>query len=251
MKLSKSKVNSFLKCRREFKYNYIDNIEMPPNEYMAFGTLMHEYAEKMGNFLKKIQDEGPGIIDDDIELAKIHALGGKVLVKGDVNDDEIDKYLDNLVMFFHRCLIGYEYSIFSIEDYIHDTDVNLSGLADIVFENLDGDLIIVDYKTSKSKSIKQYRLELCYYKKLLEFQYSDKKVITAGIYFIKDNGYRFANFSNNQVKGTSISSEDYEAAIHLLDYIREEINKGIFLPSRSYTCKYCCYRDLCDRDGNF
>lgn len=251
MKLSKSKVNSFLKCRREFKYNYIDGIEMPPNEYMAFGTLMHEYAEGMGKYLKNIQDRGIEIEEEDIEHAEISILDNRKLLEDGTDDMRLVKYLDNLKSFFYKCLIEYKYSIFTIEEYIHDTDVDLSGLADIVFENSDGDLIVVDYKTSKAKSIRGYLLELCYYKKLLEFRYPNKKVVTAGIFFIKDAGYRFTNFTNNQEKGSSVTIEDYNAAIQLLDYIREEVDKGIFLPSRQYTCRYCCYKDLCDRDGNF
>ena len=251
MKLSKSKVNSFLKCRREFKYNYIDGIEMPPNEYMAFGTVMHEYAEKMAKFLKNKQDKGIVIEETDIENAELSILDTHRMIEEGVDDMRILKYLDNLKAFFYRCLVEYKYSIFSIEEYIHDTDVDLSGLADIVFENDDGDLIVVDYKTSKSKSIKKYLLELCYYKKLVEFKYPNKRVVTAGIYFIKDNGYRFTNFTNNQEKGSSVTTEDYKASIELLDYIRDEIDKGIFLPNREYTCRYCCYKELCDRDGNF
>lgn len=38
MRMSKSKINTYLKCPREFKYRYIDEIEMPPNEYMALGS---------------------------------------------------------------------------------------------------------------------------------------------------------------------------------------------------------------------
>ena len=246
MKLSKSKVNSFLKCRREFKYNYIDGIEMPANEYMALGTLVHEYAENMALFLINKQSENNKIEKEDIEEAKL-----LILESNDIDKDDIIKYLDNLESFFCRCLLEYKYSIFSIEEYIHDTNINLSGLADIVFEDNDGNLIVVDYKTSKTQSIKKYRLELCYYKKLLEFQYPNRKVITAGIFFVKDNGYRFLNFTNGQLKGSFITNEDYEAAIDLLDYIRTEVEKGVFLPSRQYTCKYCCYKELCEKDGNF
>ena len=44
MKLSKSKVNSYLKCPLEFKFQYIDEIEMPQNQYMALGSDVHQVA---------------------------------------------------------------------------------------------------------------------------------------------------------------------------------------------------------------
>ena len=101
MKLSKSKVNSFLKCRREFKYNYIDGIEMPPNEYMAFGTVMHEYAEKMAKFLKNKQDKGIVIEETDIENAELSILDTHRMIEEGVDDMRILKYLDNLKAFFY------------------------------------------------------------------------------------------------------------------------------------------------------
>ena len=41
MRLSKSKVNSYLKCPLEFKFQYIDEIEVPQNKYMALGSDVH------------------------------------------------------------------------------------------------------------------------------------------------------------------------------------------------------------------
>ena len=90
MKLSKSKINSYLKCPLEFKFQYIDEIETPPNKYMALGSDVHLIAE---TFTDKFQDQ----LDDvniKNELLKI------------ANDLEIgydlSNHIDNLSLFFDQ-----------------------------------------------------------------------------------------------------------------------------------------------------
>jgi len=47
MKLSKSKINTYLKCPLEFKFQYIDEIEVEPNKYMVLGSDVHYVAEHL------------------------------------------------------------------------------------------------------------------------------------------------------------------------------------------------------------
>ncbi|MBQ2635081.1 MAG: PD-(D/E)XK nuclease family protein, partial [Methanobrevibacter sp.] len=67
MKLSKSKVNTYLKCPLEFKFQYIDEIEVEPNKYMALGSDVHLIAEK---FSEKFGDELDNV-DIENELFRI------------------------------------------------------------------------------------------------------------------------------------------------------------------------------------
>ena len=59
MRLSKSKINTYLKCPREFKYKYIDEIETPPNEYMALGSDVHLIAENYAKIYGDNPQENP------------------------------------------------------------------------------------------------------------------------------------------------------------------------------------------------
>jgi len=59
MRLSKSKINTYLKCPREFKYRYIDEIETPPNEYMALGSDVHLIAENYAKIYGDNPQENP------------------------------------------------------------------------------------------------------------------------------------------------------------------------------------------------
>ena len=173
MKLSKSKVNSYLKCPREFKFQYIDEIEVPENKYMALGSDVHLIAEK---FTNKFGDD-ISEIDTHNELLKIaHDL--------DIGYDLTD-HIDNLSSFFDDIFVENDYKLFSNEEYLLDEENRFSGITDIILEDENDELVVIDYKTSKSSSFSKYRLELCYYKLLVENVYN-RKVSAVGVVFTKN-----------------------------------------------------------------
>lgn len=239
MRLSKSKVNSFLKCRREFKYRYIDKIEEEPNDAMALGTDVHEIAEQ---FIKT------GGISSDNYREKLQELADKQKSKYDLK-----LHLDHLANFFEDIFQNKQmhYEVFSVEDYLYDEEHDFSGLCDLVVRDENDDIIIIDYKTGKSGSIKKYRLELCYYKMLLESKYPNVDVISAGIFFTKDGKARFLNFAECQDKGAFCTDKDCQAAIDLLDFVRKEIDAYRLQPNKQFLCKYCNFQTKCQDDGGF
>ncbi len=239
MKLSKSAVNEFLKCRRAFKYGYIDKIEQQPNEYMRLGTDVHEVAEK---FIK----EG-GISSEDYR-SKLDELAKEV-----GSEFDLTIHLDHLAEFFEEVFHNPDmhYEVFLCEEYLHDLEHNFSGLCDLVVRDENNDIIIIDYKTGRSGSIKKYRLELMYYRMMLENKYPNVDIISAGIFFTKDGKFRFINFVEVQEKGAFCNQEDYDAALALLDFVREEIKANRLQPNRQYLCKYCGYKTLCEEEGGF
>ena len=144
MTLSKSKINTFIECPRKFKYRYIDEISEEPNEYMAFGTAVHEIAEEIAIELM----EGNEI--DDVFLNLQY-------------DEKLEGHIKGLEKFF-KDIYSNGYEIFSVEEYIVDEMSNLNGIVDIVIKNACDELIIFDYKTGKPRDISKYKLELCVYK---------------------------------------------------------------------------------------
>lgn len=239
MKLSKSAVNSFLKCRREFKYQYIDKIEQPPNEFMQLGLDVHEIAER---FVKN-----GGISSNDYRQ-KLDELAEEIN-----SEFDLKIHLDHLAEFFEEVFHNPDmhYEVFSCEEYLLDKEHNFSGLCDLVVRDENNDVIIIDYKTGRSGSIKKYRLELMYYRMMLESKYPNVDIISAGIFFTKDGKFRFINFVECQEKGAFCTQKDYQASLDLLDFIREEIEAQRFQPNKQYLCKYCGYKDICEADGGF
>lgn len=235
---SKSKINTFIQCPRQFQYQYIDEIESEPNEFMELGLIIHEIAEIVGKDLQE------GILDIDDIFDVIYGFH--------VNKDyDLRPHLTSLACFFTD-VINSGYKIFSVEEHISNEKDHLRGIIDIVLEDQDGNLIIFDYKTSKkTKPITKYRLELCIYKNLLEHKYPDKKVVSAGIFFTNNNDYRVANFTDDISNGAYITTSDYDFVLSLPNRILSIIEKGIYLPKRQYNCKFCYYHDRCMQDGGF
>ena len=235
MKLSKSKINTYLKCPREFKYRYVDEIEVEPNEYMELGTNVHLIAEKYAKIYGDNPQENPRYYLDLIARQE------------KINVDEIDTHLDSLASFFNTAFIEKDYKLFSQEEYLIDEKHNFSGITDIILETADGDLIVIDYKTGSSSSFNKCRLELGYYKMLVESNY-DRNVISAGIFFTKDNKLRLLHFKDNDNKRIYMCNQELKEGLDTLYEVRKNVNEAKFPKEEQFLCRYCTYSAICYKD---
>ena len=233
MKLSKSKVNSYLKCPLEFKFQYIDEIEVPQNRYMALGSDVHSIAEK---FTEKFGDE--------LENVNTHNELLKIAHELDIGYD-LSAHIDNLASFFDEMFVENDYKLFSNEEYLLDEENRFSGICDIILEDENGDLVVIDYKTSKSSSFSKYRLELCYYKLLVENVYK-KDVSNVGVFFTKNGRLRLLDVCNEENKRKYLNQNEIDDAITTLHKVRDGINNEIFPARKQFLCKYCTYRHICE-----
>lgn len=238
MKLSKSKVNTYLKCPREFKFQYIDEIEMKPNKYMALGSDVHLIAEK---FTDKFEDN---LDDVDIQNELI-----KVANELDIGYG-LDEHVDNLGLFFKEVFVDRDYKLFSNEEYLLDKKNRFSGICDIILEDENGKLTVIDYKTSNSNSFSKYRLELCYYKLLVENVYH-KQVNKVGVFFTKNGRLRLLDVCEEENKRKNLCYSEIDDAVDTLHEVREKINRKEFPAKKQYLCRYCTYRHLCDDEFYF
>ena len=235
MKLSKSKINTYLKCPREFKYRYIDEIEVEPNEYMELGTNVHLIAETYAKIYGNNPQENPRYYLDLIARQE------------KINVDEIDTHLDSLASFFNTAFIEKDYKLFSQEEYLIDEKHNFSGITDIILETADEDLIVIDYKTGSSSSFNKCRLELGYYKMLVESNY-DRNVISAGIFFTKDNKLRLLHFKDNDNKRIYMCNQELKEGLDTLYEVRKNVNEAKFPKEEQFLCRYCTYSSICYKD---
>ena len=231
MKLSKSKINSYLKCPLEFKLQYIDEIECKPNKYMILGSDVHSIAE---TFADKFGDELDNV-DIENELTRIAY---------DLNLYDLDDHVENLASFFREVFVENDYKLFSQEEYLLDETHRFSGICDIILEDENGDLVVIDYKTGNSNSFSKYRRELCYYKLLVENVY-DRDVTGVGVFFTKNGRLRLLDVRDEENKRKFLHSREIDEAIDTFYHVREEVNKGNFYPKRQYLCRFCTYKDIC------
>lgn len=246
MRLSKSKINTFLDCRRRFKYIYIDELDSETNKYAQLGLDVHSYAEAIGKELKEIeQPTKEQILEIAIRLYP-HS-------KNEIKNDE---HAQGIIKFFTDVLIAGNYRIFEVEQYIYDEKHNINGVIDIILQDKSTDeLVIFDYKTGRTKAITDFRLELCMYRILIESKYPDCNVVSAGIFFTKDQKYRVFNFAEEQRKGAFVTEKDYQSVFKLIEYVRQQIQGEIFYPKQGafdYFCnKFCPFQKECNKDGGF
>lgn len=232
MKLSKSKINTYLKCPLEFKFQYIDEIEAEPNIYMQIGTNVHLIAEK---FSEKFGDE---LDDVDIENELV-----KIAFEENLYD--LDNHIENLATFFREVFVESDYKLFSQEEYLLDETHRFSGICDIILEDENGDLVVVDYKTGNSNSFSKYRRELCYYKLLVE-NVCERDVSSVGIFFTKNGRLRLLDVCDEENKRKFLHSREIDEAINTFYHVRNEVNKGNFYPKRQFLCKFCTYKHIYD-----
>ena len=233
MRMSKSKINTYLKCPLEFKFQYIDEIEAEPNKYMILGSDVHLIAEK---FADKFGDELEGV---NIENELI-----KIMNELDIGYD-LSSHVNNLGLFFKEVFIDNNYKLFSQEEYLHDEVHRFSGICDIILEDENGELVVIDYKTSNSNTFSRYRRELCYYKLLVENVY-DKNVSSVGIFFTKNGRLRLLDVYEDDNKRKFLNSAEIEDAVDTFYQVRSEVNSGNFYPKRQFLCKFCTYKEKCD-----
>lgn len=232
MRLSKSKVNSYLKCPLEFKFQYVDEIESEPNKYMILGSDVHLIAEK---FSEKFGDD---LADVNIENELL-----KIAHREEIGYD-LTTHLINLASFFREVFVDNNYKLFSSEEYLLDEENRFSGICDIILEDENGELVVIDYKTSNSSSFSKYRLELCYYKLLVENVYG-RSVSKVGVFFTKNGRLRLLDVSEEVNKRKFLSYDEIDEAVETLHSVRLEINNGNFPARRQFLCRYCSYRHIC------
>ena len=233
MRMSKSKINTYLKCPLEFKFQYIDKIEAEPNKYMILGSDVHLIAEKCAD---KFGDELEGV---NIENELI-----KIMNELDIGYD-LSSHVNNLGLFFREVFIDNNYKLFSQEEYLHDEVHRFSGICDIILEDENGELVVIDYKTSNSNTFSRYRRELCYYKLLVENVY-DKNVSSVGIFFTKNGRLRLLDVYEDDNKRKFLNSAEIEDAVDTFYQVRSEVNSGNFYAKRQFLCKFCTYKEICD-----
>ena len=233
MRMSKSKINTYLKCPLEFKFQYIDEIEAEPNKYMILGSDVHLIAEK---FADKFGDELEGV---NIENELI-----KIMNELDIGYD-LSSHVNNLGLFFKEVFIDNNYKLFSQEEYLHDEVHRFSGICDIILEDENGELVVIDYKTSNSNTFSRYRRELCYYKLLVENVY-DRNVSSVGIFFTKNGRLRLLDVYEDDNKRKFLNSAEIEDAVDTFYQVRSEVNSGNFYAKRQFLCKFCTYKEICD-----
>lgn len=155
IKLSATRINTFLSCKQKYWFNYMDKLPKLSNPSFKLGLAVHESLEMAGQIwqqkekftktdIKKIMEEYDRVsIREGMEDYAIHEEG----------KDLVRKRLNNFLA--GRKIIGLEikFGFWGADGGIQvtsDLGVPLIGAIDKVEEYDEDTVLIVDYKTSKT-----------------------------------------------------------------------------------------------------
>ena len=175
MRLSPSKINTYLKCPREFYYNYIAKLPQKKTIHLFRGTLVHQILEDL--FKKQFKtlpqwEKGvpklwvQGQFEDGLEekIAK-HKWLWEVHTKEEMDAmyKETEALLQNFVDSVNKKLGEMvDWKIFKnkqqawnavapkyAEKWVKSKEYAIVGVIDVVCNDFDGGTTLLDYKTSK------------------------------------------------------------------------------------------------------
>lgn len=159
MKLSPSKVDCFLGCRRLFKYRYLDKLKRPPSKYFTIGNVCHKVLEL---FYKKANLENKDRWKELMEKAFEHTAKNTYTVfekkkTGFLQQADLDSMKKMLKDYLG--LVVSNGGLPNIENMEKRFEIKLDqvvivGKADRVDKVKDG-FVIVDYKTSSRPMTKK------------------------------------------------------------------------------------------------
>ena len=175
MRLSPSKINTYLKCPREFYYNYIAKIPQKKTVHLFRGTLVHQVLEDLfKKQFKTLPQWEKGVpkawVQEQFEtgweekIAKHKGLWD-VHTKEEMDNmyveteallqnfvDSVDKKLTEMVtwkIYKNKQQAWNAVAPKYAEKWVKSKDYAIVGVVDVVCKDFDGGTTLLDYKTSK------------------------------------------------------------------------------------------------------
>ena len=175
MRLSPSKINTYMKCPREFYYKYIAKIPEKKTIHLFRGTLVHAVLEDLfkvefrnfsswekGNpsewMEEQFQTRWAKDIDSKFWLSELHTAEEMAAMKKETQDllqnfvGSVNKKLNEMVewkIYKSKYQAWNSVAPKYAEKWVKSNDYAVIGIVDAVCNDFDGGTTLLDYKTSK------------------------------------------------------------------------------------------------------
>jgi RecB family exonuclease len=241
IKLSATRISSFLECKFKYWCNYIEHLPKVPSPAFRLGTAVHESLElggqiwmKKGKFTvadkKKVVDKYEAVaIKEGIEDKLIHAEG-KRLVKKRLDAFDLGKILGLEIEFGFR----------GGDDVITREGVPLIGAIDKAVEIDDETILIVDYKTSRTApTADQMKVDnqLSIYDLVTSYKWPQYKRIILSLDLLR-----------SEMLYTYRTPEEREEFEHYVKELYDQMvvfTKKDAKPLLNIFCPWCDYKEYC------
>jgi len=250
--ISVSSINAYVNCGLQYKLRRIDRL--PPesiSDNLVFGSVIHKCLADFN------QEKMTGNKLDLIELQGIFEKYWREEAEGNSfisysNGKDFKRLLaegKNLLEAFYRELPREGFTILSIEEpfqfNIDGIDVPMIGVMDLVEQDIEGTIVITEYKTaSKAFSIDQierlFQLTV-YHMAAKRNGFGDCEIVLKIDSLIKTQKPRFES-----VYTTRTDADEKRATKKILE-VWKGIQNNIFIQNEaSWLCSKCEYRTYCD-----
>ena len=270
--LSPSKINTFLQCPRNFYHRYIEKLPDKLTLHLFRGTIVHDILERIFDQEYKYPSQWRNGEPQEWAILEFRKQweARKEKMPWLFQDPKIDadvmerETIDLLVNFCHRI----EKKLYELVDWkvarskdmalkqlrphfaemrIHNKNLSIRGIVDVVAKDFEGNISIIDYKTSKRYG---HWLPEEYYRQLIIYAlmyYEETGVVPkfAGIDWLRYDDIMFV----------AINDENLREARELIKGIHNEIKKrGDDVEQYEMVpqtlCKWCAfYKKPCKPKG--
>lgn len=242
IKLSATRISSFLECKYKYWCNYVEHLPKVPSAAFRLGTAVHEALEYAGNIwlkkekftktdkkniLKKYEEVA---IKEGIEDMTIHAEG-KRLVQKRIDKFDLGKILGLEIAFGFR----------GSENVTTKDGVPLIGAIDKVIEIDEDTLLIVDYKTSKTApTADQMKVDnqLAIYDLVASYKWPQYKRIILSLDLLKSDMLYTYRTDEEREEFEGYLKEVYD---QMLTFTKKDAK-----PQLNMFCPWCDYKEYCD-----
>lgn len=221
MKLSYTKIKTYLECPYKYRLSYIERIPQKPKSYFKFASLIHQVLHKYHFYQKR----------DSLNslLLCYERIWRK---KRNVSYEEGRKILIN---YYYKMKDRFPYSL-EQRFTVRAGENILVGKIDRI-DKIKDKFQIIDYKLNKNiltlKEVKD-SLQLNLY--ALAFYYLTGMIpLKTGFYFLRQG----------KIIYTEKTKENLEKTEKIVECVANEIIRREFYPKEGRACKWCDYKEYC------
>jgi len=215
---SKSRIETFKKCKKQYKYKYIDKLDLPQphSNDIEFGQWIHKVLEIYN--------------PDDDNKKEVVKLASQFDIRDKNYREAMPQTLKNAIAFTKKYW-KYERKTEEEIDFISD-ELSIKGIVDLrmIQQN---NLLVVDYKSSKSTNADRHEYQMKMYCLILSKIYNMiPEKIKVMVYYPRIDSYDRYQFSSIQIKA-------FEEQLKQ-DIIDIETAK-LYPASPGFHCRWCSY----------
>ena len=249
--LSYSRINTFLTCPLRFRYRYVDRLEPEHTaSALVFGTAIHasiaeHYRARMDGQPEPTLDDLMAVYDRAWREATVNSA--PVQYKDGEDAESLRDLASRMLDRFRGDASGGRVVRVEVPFRVPLADgLDLVGVVDLVEMDDDGQMILVDHKTSARKytdSQAQDALQMGIYALAYEALTGQQEHLVRYDVLLKSKNGEGGVQRLYGVKGSGDTDRTRRIALE----VAEAVQTGVYYPNPGWQCAGCEFRSTCDR----